>query len=121
MRCPTLLQAAVAVAIVASQARAVSSQSQASARGPAVTRFECSHCTATDQLQLEASSCGLLLSRAADHRHVAASKPCFIAKLGHREIQVGTLPGDGMAGAGGGQRRTLDTSHQVEDSVKISL
>ncbi len=43
-----------------------------------VTRFVCAKCTETSQL----SSQGLFLSRAAVLRHMAASKPCFTAKLG---------------------------------------
>ena len=107
--CPTLLLA-VAVAIMANRASAVPSQGQASpaARGPVVTRFVCAHCTDTGQL----SSHGLFLNRAAVRRHIAASKPCFQAKLGIREIQMAARPGDGMAGTGGGAGPAPDVRHQ---------
>jgi hypothetical protein len=94
------LLAAVAVAIMASRASAAPNQGQGWARGPAVTRFVCAHCTATSQLRV--SSSGLLLSRAVVHCHIAASKPCFIAKQGHREIQAAARPCDCMARVGAG-------------------
>ncbi len=53
------------------------------------------HCLNTGQL----SSRCLFLNRVAVHRHVAASQPCFKAKLGYHKM---AWPGDGMAGADGG-------------------
>ena len=75
-----------------------------------VTRFACAHCTSTGQL----SSRGLFLNRAAVRRHIAASKPCFAADQGFREIQVdseGRACGV-MAGAGGAAGPAPDVRHQ---------
>jgi hypothetical protein len=52
------------------------------------------HCLNTGQL----SSRCLFLNRVAVHCYVAASQPCFKAKLGYHKIQVAARrPGDGMA------------------------
>ena len=66
--------------------------------GATVTRFVCVNCTTTCQL----SSRGLFLHRAAVRRHISASKACFAADLGFKEIHVEALPCDVMAGEGGG-------------------
>ncbi len=65
--------------------------------GGRVTRFVCAKCTETCQL----SSQGLFLSLVVVWRHLAASKPCFTAKMGFQEIQVDVLTSDVMAGAAG--------------------
>ena len=57
------------------------------------------HCLNTGQ---PSSRC-LFLNRVAVHCYVAATKPCFKAKLGYHKIQVAARrPGDGMAGVDGG-------------------
>ncbi len=63
----------------------------------AVTRFVCVNCSASGHL----SSRGLFLHRAGVRRHIRASKACFAAGLGFKEIHVEARPGDVMAGAGG--------------------
>ncbi len=55
------------------------------------------HCLNTGQL----SSRCRFLNRVVVRRHIAASQPCFKAKLGYCKIQTAALLGDGMAGAGG--------------------
>ena len=52
------------------------------------------------------------LYQAAVRRHIAASKQCFKAGAGFREIQLSARPGDGMAGAGGGAGPAPDVRHQ---------
>ena len=74
----------------------------------AVTRFVCVNCTATGQL----SSRGLFLHRAGVRRHISASKACFAADLGFKEILVEARPGDVMAGAGGAAGPAPDVRHQ---------
>ena len=111
-RYPTLLLA-VAVAIMASRASLVPSQGRALPAARVlgmmvVTRFVCAHCTNTGLL----SSRGLFLNQAAVRRHIAASKQCFKAGAGFREIQLSARPGDGMAGAGGGAGPAPDVRHQ---------
>ncbi len=76
--------------------------------GLGVTRFVCAHCTATSQL----SSRSLFLNRAAVRRHISASKPCFTAGMGFREIAVEARPGDSMAGGGGRVGPAQDVRHQ---------
>jgi len=50
----------------------------------------------------------------AVHCYVAASQPCYKAKLGYHKIQVAAQPGDGMVGpgAGGGAGPAPDVRHQ---------
>jgi hypothetical protein len=84
------------VAIMASQASVLAAGLAQGLRCLA-TRFVCAKCTETGQL----SSRGLFLSQAAVRRHLAASKPCFTANLGFREIQVDFKTSDVMDGAGG--------------------
>ena len=83
----------------------------------AVCRFVCVYCTSTGEL----SSRGLFLALVAVCRHISATKSCREAALGFREVRVEARAGDVMAGAGhwrgGARRRTLDTSHQVTQSV----
>jgi hypothetical protein len=63
---------------------------------------------------------GLSLSRAAVLRHIvmAASKPCFAANLGFREIQVDVRTSDVMAGAGGAAGPAQDVRHQPEGTAR---
>jgi hypothetical protein len=100
----------VAAAIMASRASVpagtVSEQGRAATRP--LTRFVCAKCSETGQL----SSRGLFLSRAAVHRHIAASKPCSTAAMGIREIQVDVRTSDVMAGAGGAAGPAPDVRHQ---------
>ena len=72
-----------------------------------VTRFVCVNCTATGQL----SSRWLFLHRAGVCCNISASKACFAADLGYKEIHVEALPGDVMAGAGGGAGPAQDIRH----------
>jgi hypothetical protein len=65
--------------------------------GAGLTRFICVNCSATGRL----SSRGLFLHRATVRRHISASKACFAADLGYKEIHVEARPDDVMAGAGG--------------------
>ena len=100
----TLLLAAVVLADMASASESPgppASHTRVPARGEGqgVTRLVCAHCTATGQL----SSRCLFLSRAAVRRHISASKSCFSAGMGFREIAEEALPGDSMAGGGGGE------------------
>ena len=76
--------------------------------GVGVTRFVCALCTATGQL----SSRSLFLNRAAVRRHISASKPCFTAGMGFREIAVEARPCESMAGGGGGAGPAPDVRHQ---------
>ena len=82
-------------------------------RTPAVTRFVCVHCSATGHL----SSRWLFLHRAGVRRHIRASKPCFAAGLGFKEIHVEARPGDVMAGAGGSAGPAPDVRHQPPGST----
>ncbi len=109
----TLLLAVVVLADMASAAEspgpsASHTRVTAWGDGQGVTRFVCAHCTATGQL----SSCGLFLNRAAVRRHISASKPCFSAGMGFREIAVEARPCDSMAGGGGGAGPAPDVRHQ---------
>ena len=109
----TLLLAAVVLADMASASESPgppASHTRVPARGDGqgVTRFVCAHCTATGQL----SSSGMFLNRAAVRRHISASKPCFSAGMGFREIAVEARPGDSMAGGGGGAGLAPDVRHQ---------
>ncbi len=97
-----------AVAIMAS----VPAAGPAQGLGGQGTRFVCAKCTETGW-----KIWGLFLSRAAVRRHMAASKPCFTAKLGFREIQVDVLTSDVMAGAGGAAGPAPDVRHQPEGTV----
>ena len=45
-------------------------------------------------------------------RHIRASKPCFAAGLGFKEILVEARPGDVMAGAGGAAGPAQEVRHQ---------
>ena len=112
---PTLLL--TVVAIMASQARVPSESGPANLKGPCVTRYVCTKCTETGQL----SSRGLFLSRAAVQRHLSASKPCFAAGLGYREIQVDVRTSDVMAGAGGAAGPAPDVRHQPEGTTPHRL
>lgn len=85
------------VAAMASMARPDHAGPPIHRAGGTVTRFVCVNCTATCQL----SSRGLFLHRAGVRRHISASKACFAADLGFKEIHVEARPGDVMAGAGG--------------------
>ncbi len=67
-------------------------------------------CSETGQL----SSLGLFLSRAAVHRHIAASEHCSAAKMGIRQIQVDVRTAGVMAGAGGAAGPAPDVQHQPE-------
>ena len=73
-----------------------------------MTRFVCSHCTATGLL----SSRGLFLNRGAVRRHIAAAKHCREADMVIREIQVEARAGDVMAGGGGAAGPAPDVRHQ---------
>ena len=112
---PTLLL--TVVAIMASQARVPSESGPANLKGPGVTRYVCTKCTETGQR----SSWGLFLSRAAVQRHLSASKPCFAAGLGYREIQVDVRTSDVMAGAGGAAGPAPDVRHQPEGTTPHRL
>ena len=97
----------IAVAIMASVPAANPAQGL---RGQ-VTLFVCPKCTETGQL----SCWGQFLSQAAVLRHMAASKLCFAAKLGFRELQVDIRISDVMAGAGGAAAGPApDVQHQPE-------
>ncbi len=76
--------------------------------GAGLTRFICVNCTATGRL----SSRGLFLHRAAVRRHISASKACFAADLGYKEIHGEALPGVVMAGAGGAAGPAPEVRHQ---------
>ena len=76
--------------------------------GAGLTRFVCVNCSASGRL----SSRGLFLHRAAVRRHISASKACFAADLGYKEIHVDALPGDVMAGAGGTAGPAPEVRHQ---------
>ena len=76
--------------------------------GAGLTRFICVNCSATGCL----SSRGLFLHRAAVRRHISASKACFAADLGYKEIHVEARPGDVMAGAGGAAGPAPEVRHQ---------
>ena len=78
-----------------------------------VTRFVCVNCTATGHL----SSRGLFLNRAGVRRHIAASKACFAADRGFKEIHVEALAGDVMAGAGGAAGPAPDVRHQPAGNI----
>ena len=84
--------------------------------GLGVTRFVCAHCTATGQL----SSRCLFLNRAAVRRHISASKPCFTAGMGFREIAVEALPGESIAGGGGGAGPAPDVRHPTQKVAAIN-
>jgi hypothetical protein len=112
--CTLLLSA---VALMASRASVPagpdSEHGRAATRTLTLARFVCAKCSETGQL----SSRGLFLSRAAVHRHIAASRPCSAAKMGIREIQVDVLTSDVLAGAGGAAGPALDVRHQPEGAV----
>jgi hypothetical protein len=105
-----------AVALMASQASVPagpdSEQGRAATR--TLTHFVCAKCSETCQH----SSRGLFLSRVAVHRHIAASKPCFAAKMGIREIQVDVRTSDVLARAGGAAGPAPDVRHQPEGTVR---
>ena len=73
-----------------------------------VTRFVCVNCSKTGKL----SSRGLFLNRAGVRRHISATKACFAAELGFREIRVDARSGDVMAGLGGAAGPAPDVRHQ---------
>ena len=73
-----------------------------------VTRFVCVNCTETGHL----SSRGLFLNRAGVRRHISATKACFAADRGFKEIRVEARAGDVMAGAGGAAGPAPDVRHQ---------
>ena len=111
----TLLLATVA--LMASQASVPAGPDSAQGRAATrtLTRFVCAKCSETGLL----SSRGLYLSRAAVHSHIAASKPCFSAKMGFREIQVDARTSDVMTGAGGTAGPAPDVRHQPEGTVVV--
>jgi len=76
--------------------------------GAGLTRFVFVNCSASGRL----SSRGLFLHRAAVRRHISASKACFAADLGYKEIQIEARPGDVMAGAGGAAGPAPEVRHQ---------
>ena len=49
-------------------------------------------------------------------RHISASKPCFAAGLGFKEILVEARPGDVMAGAGRAGQKYV-TNLQVKQNI----
>ena len=63
------------------------------------------------QVNSNLSSRWLFLHRAGVRRHIRASKPCFAAGLGFKEIHVEALPGDVSAGAGGAADPAPDVRH----------
>ncbi len=103
------------VALMASQASVPAGPDldQGRAGTLTLTRFVCAKCSETGQL----SSRGLILSCAAVHRHIAASKPCPAAKMGILAIQVHVRTSDVMAGAGGAAGPAHDVRHQLEGTV----
>ncbi len=52
-------------------------------------------------------------------RHIRASKICFAADLGFKEIHVEALAGDVMAGAGGAAGPAQDVRHQPPGTTLI--
>ena len=78
-----------------------------------VTRFVCVNCSKTGKL----SSRGLFLNRAGVRRHISATKACFAAELGFREIRVDARSGDVMAGLGGAAGPAPDVRHQISIPV----
>ena len=50
--------------------------------------------------------------RAGVRRHIRASKPCFAAGLGFKEIYVEAWPSEVMAGAGGAAGPAPEVRHQ---------
>ena len=103
---------------MASQASVPAAGQAAPGLGCRATCFVCAKCTVTETGQLELSSRGLFLSRAAVRRHIAASKPCRAAKLGIQKIHVDVQTSDVMAGAGGGAGPAPDVQHQPEGTVR---
>ncbi len=107
-----------AVALMASRASVPacpdSELGRAATRTLRLTHFVCAKCSETGQL----SSRGLFLSRAAVHRHIAASRPCSAAKMSIREIQVDVRTSDVLAGAGGAAGSAQDVRHQPEGTVR---
>ncbi len=101
-----------AVAIIASRA-SVPGAGLEQVLPVTLRRFVCTKCSETGQL----SSRGLFLSRAAVHRHIAASKPCCAAKMGILQIQVDVRTADVMAGAGGAAGLAPDVRHQPEGTT----
>jgi hypothetical protein len=110
----TLLLTAVALMASLASVPAGPDLGQGRAATRILTRFVFAKCSETDQL----SSRGLFLSRAAVHRHIAASKPCSTAKMGIRDIQVDVRTSDVMAGAGGAAGLAQDVLHQPEGTVR---
>ena len=60
-----------------------------------------------------------VLNRGAVCRQIAAAKPCRVADMGFREIQVEALPGDVMAGGGGAAGPAPDMRHQQPGDVSL--
>jgi hypothetical protein len=106
----TLLLTAVALMASRASVPAGPDSEQGRAATRTLTRFVCAKCSATGQL----SSRGLFLSRAAVHRHIAASKPWSAAKMGIREIQVDVRTSDVLAEAGGAAGSAPVVRHQPE-------
>ncbi len=71
------------------------------------------NCTATGHL----SSSGPFLHRAGVRRHIHASKPCFAASFGFKEIHVEARPSYVMAGAEGAAGPAPDVRHQPPDKT----
>ena len=95
----TCLRVLLLVAVMASSAGQDSGPAKcgpSESQSGGVARFVCVNCTATGHL----SSRRLFLNRAGVRRHIAASKACFAADRGFKEIHVEALAGYVMAGAG---------------------
>ena len=91
-----LVRTLLLVAVMASRAAGPDADQPIHCGGTA-TRFVCvNDCTSTGHL----SSCGLFLNQAGFRRHICASKACFAADLGFKEIYVDARAGDVMEGAG---------------------
>ena len=112
----TLLLTAVALMTSRASVPAGPDSEQGRAATQTLKRLVCAKCSATGQL----SSRGLFLSRAAVHRHIAASRPCSAAKMGIREIQVFFRTSDVLpvAGAGGAAGSAPEVRHQPEGTVR---
>ena len=101
------------VAVMASRAAGPDANQPIHCGGTA-TRFVCvNDCTSTGHL----SSCGLFLN--CRGRISPASKACFAADLGFKEIYVDALAGAVMAGAGGAAGPAPDVRHQLPGKTVI--
>ncbi len=114
-----LLAAVASVIIMASVQLPVSASAGPAGPSPGgtggpVTRYVCTHCTATGKL----SHSGMFLNRASVRRHIAATKPCRKVNLGIWEIQVEARTCDVMAGRGGTAGPAQDVQHQPAGDVQ---